>query len=134
MESEKSTYTYKAPSEAERKEIETIRERYLDVELSPTLRKLKRLDRKVRRLAFYPSLLSGIAGITAFALGMNACLNGGNLPLGIPLSLVGILFMAVAFPIHSLLKKRLRRKYGPAILGLSRTLLEEEKEKDTLRH
>ena len=103
----KFEYTYSAPTEEERAEIESIRRGYLSPEPGGDggkLARLRKLNARVKNAAV-------CAGLTA----------------GIVLSLVGILPMAAAMPLYKFVLGRGRKKYGEEILRLSEELLNERK-------
>ncbi len=127
---EKGSYSYRAPTDKERKEIEAIREKYLDTNMAPTLTRIKKLDRMARRLAFYPALIVGLLGFCAFGLGMAFCLEWKILHVGIPLTIVGILLLLLTVPFHTFLGRVLKRRFGPEILSLSGKILQEEEKKE----
>lgn len=128
---EKSSYSYRAPTDKERKEIEAIREKYLDTNAGSAMTKIKKLDKMVRRLAFYPSLIVGLLGFSSFGLGMAFSLKWKLLHIGIPLTIVGIVLLLLSLPIHIFLERALKKRYGPEILSLSNKALQEgEKEKE----
>ena len=129
MEHEKNSYSYRAPTEKERQEIETIRDKYLDGRMSPDFKSMIRLDRKVRRLSFYPALFVGLLGFSAFGGGLALLLHFEDLPWGLSMTLLGLFLLAVSYPVNTLLSRILRRKYGPKILALSENLLKKEDEK-----
>lgn len=116
-------YTYAAPTAAEREEIESIRQSYLPAETRSGTEELRRLHARARRVPAAASLCAGIAGILTMGGGMALSLEGGQPGWGIALSLLGIAVAALAYPLHRLLARRAKKKYGPRILALCDALL-----------
>ncbi len=123
-------YTYSAPTEQERREIESIRGNYLPASARQSkTEELRMLDARVRRTPMIASLTAGIAGTLIFGGGMALFLELGQPVWGIVLSLLGAAVAAAAYPLHRLLLRRFRQKYGARILALCDELLPENKEK-----
>ena len=117
-------YTYSAPTEEEKKQIESIRREYLGEgkTLSP-FEKLKKLNGKVKNTATIVALIFGIVGCLVFGLGLTMVLEWQIWVYGIVLMVVGIIPMAVAYPAYNLTLNRGKKKYGEEILQLSNELL-----------
>ena len=125
------TYTYTAPTEEERREIDSIRRSYLPKEEAGSLDRLRALDRMVRGRARCLALTVGILGCLVFGLGMALALEWAQLGWGVAVSAVGCVLMAAACPLYRAVFGRGRKKYGEEILRLSGELLgkkPEEKE------
>lgn len=123
---EKFTFTYAAPTEVERREINDIRRRYLPKsEYETKLEQLKSADVKLRRIPRATGIAMGVVGTLTFGFGMAAVLEWKNLIAGIFCSLAGIVLMALAYPVYGLIFKRNKNKYGEEILKLSAELLGE---------
>lgn len=122
----KFEYVYVAPSEAERKEILSIKQNYepKKVKADTKLERLRKLDGKVNNTAMACSISLGIVGLLIFGTGLTMILEWNILAFGILVSLIGILPMALAYPIHNLLLKIGKKKYGAEIIKLSTELLE----------
>lgn len=116
-------YSYSAPDEREREEIERICAAYRTDERAEKFSRLRRLNARVRHAATGTACALGIAGCLLFGGGMSMTLVGGNWVGGIILSACGILPMLAAIPVYNRVLCRLRRKYGPEILRLSEELL-----------
>lgn len=126
MENKEFKYTYSAPSEAERKEINKIKREYEPQDYSESkLDRLKRLDNKVKRLPQIIALSLGVIGTLIFGFGLTCALEWDNLPACIACSVVGIIVLGLAYPIYSHIFKRNKQKYGDEILKLSKELLGE---------
>lgn len=122
---EKFTYTYSAPTEAERREIESIRRQYKPDEKVPSkVERLRQLHSKVVGRANAWAIILGVIGTLIFGLGMSMTLEFGELAGGIIVAAIGIIPIAVAFPVYKAVMKAGQKKYGEEILKLSDELLE----------
>lgn len=119
----KFEYTYAAPTERERREIESIRKAYLPDEAGEKLRRLRKLNARVRNTAMCVSLTLGVAGVLLFGAGMSLTLSFGRYAAGIALAALGIVPIALAYPVFNRLLRRGKKKYGAEILRLSEELL-----------
>lgn len=128
---EKFEYTYVAPTEAERKEILSIKQNYeIKTPKNETkLDRLRKLDAKVTNVAMAYSISLGILGLLIFGLGMSMILEWKLNIYGIIVSLIGIIPIAFAYPTYKRLIKKGKEKYGAEILKLSTELLEIKNDK-----
>ena len=124
----KFSYTYSAPTEEERREIDSIRQRYVKQERNEEskLERLRALDRKVRNPATIIALVFGIGGVLTFGFGLTSVLEWNLWTEGIVLMIVGFIPVALAYPIHGLILARNRKKYGDEIVKLTEELLMDE--------
>jgi uncharacterized membrane protein len=124
----KFSYTYSAPTEEERREIDSIRQRYVKQERNEEskLERLRKLDGKVRNPATIIALVFGIVGLLTFGLGLASVLEWNLWTEGIVLMIVGFIPVALAYPIHGLILARNRKKYGDEIIKLTEELLMDE--------
>lgn len=115
-------YTYSAP---EREEIKRIQEKYLPREArEQKLETLRRLDEGVTRKAAAASVVLGTAGTLVMGVGMCCCLVWTQLfALGIVIGLIGILGIALAYPLYQRMVEKERARVAPEILKLSQELL-----------
>ena len=122
-------FRYTAPTEEERKEIDSIRRQYAPQEKTETkLERLRRLDSLVKNTAIIWSLCLGVGGTLIFGLGLTMILEW-NIPLwGIALMAVGSVPMAIAYPVYQWVLKKYKKRYGEEILRLSEELLNESEE------
>lgn len=129
---ENFSYRYSAPTEEERREIESIRRTYMPADgAQNNLARLRRLDAKVRHTASAVSLSIGVAGTLIFGLGMCMILEWSMTIAGVAVSVVGAAVAAVAHPVFVAATKRIKQKYADEILSISAELLgEEHTEKD----
>ena len=124
----KFSYTYSAPTEEERREIDSIRQRYVKQERNEEskLERLRKLDGKVRNPATIIALVFGIVGLLTFGLGLTSVLEWNLWTEGIVLMIVGFIPVALAYPIHGLILALNRKKYGDEIIKLTEELLSDE--------
>lgn len=117
-------YTYSAPTEEEKKQIESIRREYLGEgkTLSP-FEKLKKLNAKVKNTATIVALIFGIVGCLVFGLGLTMVLEWQIWIWGVVLMAVGTIPMLIAYPAYNLTLSRGKKKYGKEILELTEELL-----------
>lgn len=121
---ENFNYTYTAPTEAERREIESIRNAYLPQgEETNKLKRLISLDKKVNNTAKAIAISIGVVGLLIFGLGMSMVMEWAIYVWGVVVALVGCAVMAVAYPVMRLTLSKLKQKYGKEILQLSEELL-----------
>ena len=124
----KFSYTYSAPTEAERREVESIRRQYkTDTAVESKVDRLRKLHSRVMGVASSASLAVGIIGLLIFGLGMAMVLEFGMIIGGIIVSSVGICPILLAYPIYNIVVKRGKKKYGDEILSLSEEILGENK-------
>ena len=122
----KFNYKYIAPTEEERKEIDSIRRQYTPQEKTETkLERLRRLDGLVKNTAIIWSLCLGVVGTLVFGLGLTMILEWSMLNWGIFLMAVASIPMAFAYPVYKLTLNKGKAKYGDEILRLSEELLNE---------
>lgn len=129
MENKEFHYTYKAPTEAERREIADIRKQYAAPEHTETkLSRLRRLDARVKNLSTIIPLIVGIVGLLIFGLGMTMVLQWQLTAGGVAVCVVGALVMIPAYPVYRYVLTYAKGKYGAEILQLSNELLGDGKE------
>lgn len=123
----KFSFTYSAPTEAERREIESIRRQYRpDEKAENKVERLRALHSKVAGRATAASLAVGVIGLLIFGLGMALALEFNQLVVGIAVSVIGAAPMAVAFPLYNAVINRGKQQYGDEIIRLSDELLGED--------
>lgn len=120
----KFEYSYRAPTEEERREIESIRRFYGGQE--EKYNRLKKLNARVRNVAAVSALSMGIFGCLVFGLGMSMILAWNLMAAGIAVSAAGVVPMLLANPVYSAVLKRNKKKYGAEILRLFEELLRTE--------
>lgn len=123
MSDKKFRYTYTAPTEEERREIESIRAAYRKDVRSEKLERLRCLNARVKNGAMSVALTLGVLGLLVFGLGMTMILEWGILAGGVAVSAAGVLPMAAAAPAYNFVLRRGKEKYGEEIVRLSEELL-----------
>ena len=119
-------FKYTAPTEEERKEIDSIRRQYASQEhVESKIERLRRLDSLVKNTAIIWSLVLGVIGTLVFGLGLTMILEWSIWLWGIVLMVIGSVPMAIAYPVYKLALKKGKAKYGDEILRLSEELLNE---------
>ncbi|MBQ8178608.1 MAG: dihydropteridine reductase [Clostridia bacterium] len=123
---EKFEYTYTAPTEAERREIMSIKNNYAPTlpKKETKLERLRKLDSKVSNTATIVALILSVPGFLIFGTGMTMVLEWSLISWGIVVSAVGVIPMALAYPAYKHVLNKGKKKYGAEILKLSEELLE----------
>lgn len=119
-------FKYTAPTEEERKEIDSIRRQYAPQEKTETkMEKLRRLDALVKNTAIIWSLALGIVGTLIFGFGLALILEWDIWLWGIVAMVVGSVPTALAYPVYKAVLQKYKNRYGEEILRLSGELLNE---------
>lgn len=114
------TYNYSA---VQQDEVKRIREKYQPTEPSK-LEELRRLDKQAERAGTIPAVALGTVSTLVLGLGMSCCLVWADkffIP-GIILGVIGMIGIALAYPLNQRLVKKRREKLAPQILKLSEEL------------
>ena len=127
MENKESySFTYSA---AQQQEVEEIRKKYLPKEENK-MEQLRRLHSIPTRKAQAASLSVGIIGTLILGTGMSLCmtdlagfLGGTAMFIGIPVGIVGMVLVALAYPLYNRVLKKQRQKIAPQILALTDELM-----------
>ena len=126
MENNSFEYTYSAQRQ---QEVEEIRKAYLPKE-EDKMEQLRRLHSIPTQKAQSASIAVGIIGALILGTGMSLCMTelGAALGryamiLGIMIGLVGIVLVAIAYPIYIRTLKKERERIAPEILRISDELL-----------
>ena len=119
-------YTYSA---GQRQEIEAIRKKYLPKE-EDKMEQLRRLHAIPTRKAQAASIVIGILGTLILGTGMSLCMSElgavlGHLAMivGILVGVLGLILVALAYPLYNFVLRGERRRIAPEILRLSEELL-----------
>lgn len=125
---DKFEYKYSAPTQEERKEIDSIRTKYLPQQKTDSkLDRLRKLDRKVKNISESVGISLGVIGLLLFGTGMCFFLEWTNIwYIGIPFSIVGIVIISITYYIYKITLNKLKNKYKEEIIELSNELLSEE--------
>ena len=123
--SDKFKFEYNAPTEKERKEIESIRNQYLPKdEKNRKFEELKQLDHKVKNIPIIFAISLGVIGTLIFGLGLTFFLEWIELfVFGIPCAIVGLILVILAYPLYVKISIKLKNKYRDEIINLSNELL-----------
>lgn len=126
-------YTYSA---AQREEAEKIRKKYVQPEQTK-MDVLRQLDRSASRKAQRKAITVGVIGSLLMGIGMSLTMtdlgqilglswNGYDVSmlLGIVIGLVGIVQVALAYPVYDRALKKARKRIAPEILRLTDELLQ----------
>ena len=120
------SFTYSAQQQ---KEIEAIRNKYLPKE-ADKMEQLRKLHAIPTQKAQAASLAVGIIGALILGTGMSIAmtdltgfLGGTAMFIGIPVGLVGLVLVALAYPVYNRILKKERQRIAPEILRLSDELM-----------
>ena len=120
------SFTYSAQQQ---KEVEAIRKKYLPRE-EDKMEQLRKLHAIPTRKAQAASIAVGVIGALIMGTGMSlamtelgAILGGFAMVLGILVGVVGMVLVALAYPIYNRVLKKERQRIAPEILRLSEELL-----------
>lgn len=123
---ESFSYTYSAKEQAE---LQQIRRKYLP-QGEDKMARLRKLDRIPHQKAQAWSIGIGVIGALIMGLGMSLCmtelqgfLGGKAWFVGIPVGIVGIVLVALAYPVYNRILKKERARIAPEILRLTDELL-----------
>ena len=126
MENHSFEYTYSAQRQ---QEVEEIRKKYLPKE-EDKMEQLRRLHAVPTQKAQSASLAAGIIGALILGTGMSLCMTELGAPLGrfamvlgITVGLIGLVLVAMAYPIYNRILKKEREKIAPEILKLTDELM-----------
>ena len=119
-------FTYSA---AQQQEVEDIRKKYLPKEENK-MEQLRKLHAIPTQKAQAASLAVGVVGALIMGTGMSlamteigAALGGLAMVIGILVGIVGMVLVALAYPLYNRVLKSQREKIAPEILRLSDELL-----------
>lgn len=119
-------YTYSAEKQ---QEIEHIRNKYLPKE-EDKMEQLRKLHNSASQKAQSASIALGVIGALILGTGMSLCMTElglllGNLAMviGIFVGIVGLIMVALAYPVYNRVLKKERERIAPEILRLTDELL-----------
>ena len=128
MENREETFRY-TYSAKEQSEVEAIRKKYLPPEENK-MEQLRKLDRSATGKAQAWAIALGIIGTLILGTGMSLCmtelsgfLGGTAMFVGIPVGLVGIVLVALAYPVYNKILKKERQRIAPEVLRLTEELM-----------
>ena len=119
-------YTYFAQQQ---KEVEAIRKKYLPKE-EDKMEQLRKLHYSATQKAQAASIAIGVIGALILGTGMSLCMTelGAALEhfamvIGVLAGLIGLIMVALAYPLFNYVLKKERKRIAPEILRLSEELL-----------
>ena len=120
------SFTYSAQQQ---KEIEAIRNKYLPKE-ADKMQQLRKLHAVPTQKAQAWSIAIGVIGVLIMGTGMSlamtdigAALGSLSMVIGIIVGIVGMVLVALAYPLYNRVLRKQREKIAPEILRLSDELL-----------
>lgn len=126
MDNHSFEYTYSAQ---QRQEVEAIRKKYLPKE-EDKMEQLRRLHSIPTQKAKAASLAIGVLGTLVLGTGMSLCMTDlgaalGHLAMviGILVGILGLVMVALAYPLYNSVLRKERQRIAPEILRLSEELL-----------
>ena len=88
---------------------------------------IKHLDNKVKTIPMILSLSFGVIGLLLFGTGLTFFLEWSSYwYIGIPFGIIGVVLIALAYPIYKKILTKQKSKYSAEIIELSNELLKEE--------
>ena len=119
-------YTYSAQQQ---KEVEAIRKKYLPKE-EDKMEQLRKLHYSATQKAQAASIAIGVIGTLILGTGLSLCMTklGAALEhfamvIGILAGLIGLVMVALAYPLFNYVLRKERKRIAPEILRLSDELL-----------
>lgn len=126
MENHSFEYTY---SPQQRREVEAIRKKYLPKE-EDKMDQLRKLHNSATQKAQAASIAIGFLGALILGTGMSLCMTElgaflGHLAMvmGILMGILGLIMIALAYPLYNTVLRKERERIAPEILRLSEELL-----------
>lgn len=123
---EQFSFTYSAQQQ---NEVQAIRQKYLPKK-EDQMERLRRLHHIPTRRAHTAAITVGVIGALIMGLGMScvmteigAVLGALAIVIGISVGLVGMVLVALAYPVYNWSLRRNRKKIAPEILQLTEQLL-----------
>lgn len=116
-------YTY---SSKEQEELKKIRSKYLPKEENK-MELLRRLDAQVTEKAAMYSIIVGVIGTLILGTGMSFCMVWTDsvfvFAMGIIVGIIGMVSLAMAYPVYNRTIKKERERIAPEILRLTEELM-----------
>ena len=113
------TYTYSAKQQ---EEVKSIRQKYAPREENK-MEQLRKLDQSVTQSGMIAGLVVGIIGSLLLGTGMACVLEWDLFIFGIAVGIIGMIGVALVYPIYAAMTKKLREKLAPQIIQLSDELM-----------
>ncbi len=123
---EEFSFTYSA---AQQQEVENIRRKYLP-KAEDKMEQLRKLHQIPTQKAQAMAIAVGVAGALTMGTGMSlamtkigAALGGLAMVMGILVGVIGMVLVALAYPLYNRVLKKQRERIAPEILRLTDELL-----------
>ena len=126
MDQNEETFEYRY-SAKQQEEIEAIRRKYLPKE-EDKMEQLRQMDKRVSRKGTIISIIIGVIGCLLLGVGMCCTMEwaGRWFVPGIIIGVIGIVMIALAYPLYERITKKERKKIAPLILKLADELKSKE--------
>lgn len=126
MDQNEETFEYRY-SAKQQEEIEAIRRKYLPKE-EDKMEQLRQMDKRVSRKGTIISIIIGVIGCLLLGIGMCCTMEwaGRWFVPGIIIGVIGIVMIALAYPLYERITKKERKKIAPLILKLTDELKSKE--------
>ena len=126
MDQNEETLEYRY-SAKQQEEIEAIRRKYLPKE-EDKMEQLRQMDKRVSRKGTIISIIIGVIGCLLLGIGMCCTMEwaGRWFVPGIIIGVIGIVMIALAYPLYERITKKERKKIAPLILKLADELKSKE--------
>lgn len=117
-------------SSEQQDEIRSIREKYVP-QKPDKMQQLRALDAGAEHKAMMYAIIVGVIGALILGAGMSlvmtdfgAALGRLSMPVGIAIGVVGLVLVALAYPLYARTLKKEREKIAPEILRLTDELMQ----------
>ncbi len=126
MDQNEETFEYRY-SAKQQEEIEAIRRKYLPKE-EDKMEQLRQMDKRVSHKGTIISIIIGVIGCLLLGIGMCCTMEwaGRWFVPGIIIGVIGIVMIALAYPLYERITKKERKKIAPLILKLADELKSKE--------
>ena len=126
MDQNEETFEYRY-SAKQQEEIEAIRRKYLPKE-EDKMEQLRQMDKRVSLKGTIISIIIGVIGCLLLGIGMCCTMEwaGRWFVPGIIIGVIGIVMIALAYPLYERITKKERKKIAPLILKLADELKSKE--------
>ena len=128
MENQNETFRY-TYSASDQEEVRRIREKYMTPE-DDKMEQLRKLHSSVGKKAQCRAITLGVIGALVMGSGMSlimtelsALLGDWTMFVGIPVGLLGLLMVALAYPVYNRTLQKERQRIAPEILRMTDELL-----------
>ena len=129
MDNQEKAFLY-SYSGREQEEIAMIRQKYLPKE-EDKMAQLRRLDQSATQKAQLWAIVLGVIGTLLLGAGMSlvmtelgAALGECSMLIGIPVGIVGLVLVALAYPVYNRVLQKERQRIAPEILRLTEELMQ----------